>query len=71
MAAMAAARAAQHVRAAQAYSDSHVGEQNAEEIEKEALKEEMMNAILEVRCRPRGTTAGKMTFENSVVREGV
>jgi len=47
MAAMAAARAAQHVRAAQAYSDSHVGEQNAEEIEKEALKEEMMNAILE------------------------
>lgn len=62
MAAMAAARAAQHVRAAQAYSDSHVGEQNAEEIEKEALKEEMMNAILEV-GRRRGPPAGKMTFE--------
>jgi voltage-gated sodium channel len=48
MAAMAAARAAQHVRAAQAYNDSQndVGYVN-EQREKEAKKDAMMDAILE------------------------
>ena len=66
MAGMAAARAAQHVRAAQAYNDSHPdvtapGYKEAQEAEKR--KEDMMEAILDV----SGPVRGRWNVERSVL----